>query len=66
MLMQRVDAFAEYEHAMIRVLTSTGLVDARVEGCVGGRRKARCEQAGGHRCERRIQSKIKGEDVTVL
>jgi DNA invertase Pin-like site-specific DNA recombinase len=33
------DAFAEFERAMIRDRTSTGLAAARAEGRVGGRRK---------------------------
>ncbi|MFL5336534.1 MAG: recombinase family protein [Geminicoccaceae bacterium] len=39
MMMQMFAAFAEFERAMIRERTSAGLAAARVEGCVGGRRK---------------------------
>ena len=39
MMMQMVGAFAEFERAMIRERTSVGLVAARAEGRVGGRRK---------------------------
>ncbi len=37
--MQMVASFAELERAMIRERTSAGLVVARAEGRVGGRRK---------------------------
>lgn len=38
MMMQMVGAFAEFERAMIRERTNAGLVAARAEGRVGGRR----------------------------
>jgi len=38
-MMQMVASFAELERAMIRERTSAGLVVARAEGRVGGRRK---------------------------
>jgi DNA invertase Pin-like site-specific DNA recombinase len=39
MMMQMVGSFAEFERAMIRERTSAGLVAARAEGRVGGRRR---------------------------
>jgi DNA invertase Pin-like site-specific DNA recombinase len=50
MMMQMVASFAEFERAMIRERTSTGLAAARAEGRIGGRRKKldtskRCEIA---------------------
>ena len=39
MMMKMVGSFAEFERAMIRERTSTGLAVARAEGRVGGRRK---------------------------
>jgi DNA invertase Pin-like site-specific DNA recombinase len=39
MMMQMIGAFAEFERAMIRERTSTGLATARAEGRIGGRRK---------------------------
>lgn len=39
MMMQMVGAFAEFERAMIRERTSSGLAAARAEGRIGGRRK---------------------------
>jgi DNA invertase Pin-like site-specific DNA recombinase len=39
MIMQMVGSFAEFERAMIRERTSTGLAAARAEGRIGGRRK---------------------------
>ena len=38
MMMQMVEAFAEFERAMIRERTGVGLAAARAEGRVGGRR----------------------------
>ncbi len=38
MMMQMIGAFAEFERAMIRERTGAGLVAARAEGRVGGRR----------------------------
>lgn len=38
MMMQMVGSFAEFERAMIRERTSAGLIAARAEGRVGGRR----------------------------
>jgi DNA invertase Pin-like site-specific DNA recombinase len=38
MMMQMVGCFAEFERAMIRERTTAGLVQARAEGRVGGRR----------------------------
>ncbi len=38
MMMQMVGSFAEFERAMIRERTSAGIVAARAEGRVGGRR----------------------------
>jgi len=38
MMMQMLGAFAEFEHAMIRERTSSGLASARAKGRVGGRR----------------------------
>nr|WP_318246607.1 recombinase family protein [Rhizobium sp. T1473] len=39
MMMQMVGSFAEFERAMIRERTTTGLAQARAEGRIGGRRK---------------------------
>jgi DNA invertase Pin-like site-specific DNA recombinase len=39
MMMQMVGSFAEFERAMIRERTAAGLVAARAEGRVGGRRR---------------------------
>jgi len=39
MMMQMVQAFVEFERAMIRERTSAGLAAARAEGRIGGRRK---------------------------
>jgi DNA invertase Pin-like site-specific DNA recombinase len=39
MMMQMVASFAEFERAMLRERTSTGLAAARAEGRIGGRRK---------------------------
>ncbi|MCM2476419.1 recombinase family protein [Rhizobium sp. CG5] len=39
MMMQMVGSFAEFERAMIRERTTTGLAHARTEGRIGGRRK---------------------------
>lgn len=38
MMMQMVGSFAEFERAMIRERTSTGLAEARAAGRIGGRR----------------------------
>lgn len=38
-MMQVVEAFAEFERAMSRERISAGLVAARAEGRIGGRRK---------------------------
>ena len=38
MMMQMVGAFAEFERAMLRERTRAGLVAAREEGRIGGRR----------------------------
>ena len=38
MMMQMIGAFAEFERAMIRERTGAGLVAARAEGRIGGRR----------------------------
>ena len=35
-MMQMVEAFSEFEHAMLRERTQTGLAAARLEGRVGG------------------------------
>jgi DNA invertase Pin-like site-specific DNA recombinase len=45
MMMQMVEAFAEFERAMIRERTSAGLEAARAEGRVGKRNEARFGQA---------------------
>jgi len=42
MMMQMVGSFAEFERAMIRERTSTGLAQARAEGRIGGRRRYDC------------------------
>ena len=39
MMMQMVGSFAEFERAMIRERTTTGLAQARAEGRIGGRRR---------------------------
>jgi DNA invertase Pin-like site-specific DNA recombinase len=39
MMMQMVGSFAEFERAMIRERTAAGIVAARAEGRIGGRRK---------------------------
>ncbi|MVA27586.1 recombinase family protein (plasmid) [Agrobacterium vitis] len=39
MMMQMVGSFAEFERAMIRERTTSGLAQARAEGRIGGRRK---------------------------
>jgi DNA invertase Pin-like site-specific DNA recombinase len=39
MMMQMVGSFAEFERAMIRERTTTGLAQPRAEGRIGGRRK---------------------------
>ena len=39
MMIQMVGSFAEFERAMIRERTTTGLAQARAEGRIGGRRK---------------------------
>jgi DNA invertase Pin-like site-specific DNA recombinase len=39
MMMQMVGSFAEFERAMIRERTTTGLAQAGAEGRIGGRRK---------------------------
>jgi DNA invertase Pin-like site-specific DNA recombinase len=39
MMMQMIGSFTEFERAMIRERTSTGLAQARAEGRVGGRRR---------------------------
>ncbi|MBP2444029.1 recombinase family protein [Rhizobium leguminosarum] len=39
LMMQMVGSFAEFERAMIRERTTTGLAQARAEGRIGGRRK---------------------------
>ena len=63
MMMQMVGSFAEFERAMIRERTSAGIVAARAEGRVGGRRpKLTPTQQADISKERAFGAKHRGAD----
>jgi len=62
MMMQMVGSFAEFEREMIRERTYAGIVAARAEGRIGGRRRKTQSRQTPRNCpERRLRRKSAAE-----